>query len=164
MKNAFKIKTDTAQNWWNVNPILKNNELGYDVTNNELSIGNGATPWRSLVHVSKKYPKLRANFPPVISGGVILASDTSENLTPDSTGFYRFGFIPNEPNIGDKVRKFYCLFYQYNTGERLLTEKYTYIGGAFAGGVTIGGVSYLGGSMRAVNGKHFLCLLVQVAA
>lgn len=44
----FRIRRDTATNWSAANPILNSGEVGYDVDNNLLKVGNGTTPWLSL--------------------------------------------------------------------------------------------------------------------
>ena len=44
----IKIRRDTALNWSSNNPTLKLGEIGYDMTNKRLKVGDGTTSWNSL--------------------------------------------------------------------------------------------------------------------
>lgn len=52
MTDLIKVKTDTAANWASNNPVLADQEPGYDSTNRILKIGNGATAWAALSGLS----------------------------------------------------------------------------------------------------------------
>lgn len=41
-------RRDTSANWESNNPILSNGELGVDITNRTMKIGDGVTPWKAL--------------------------------------------------------------------------------------------------------------------
>lgn len=48
MANLIKLRRDTAANWTSVNPVLAEGELGIDLTNNKVKIGNGSSTWSAL--------------------------------------------------------------------------------------------------------------------
>lgn len=48
MKAILIQKKDTAENWEKFNPILKEGEFGYDITNKRYKMGDGVTEWKSL--------------------------------------------------------------------------------------------------------------------
>lgn len=48
MATQIKLRRDTFQNWYDVNPTLADGEPGYDITNKKLKIGDGTTAWNSL--------------------------------------------------------------------------------------------------------------------
>jgi hypothetical protein len=48
MANRIQLRRDTTANWANVNPILSDGEMGYDIVTNEIRIGDGSTAWTGL--------------------------------------------------------------------------------------------------------------------
>ena len=48
MPNLIKIRRDTAANWSSVNPVLAEGELGLDLTNDKIKIGDGTSTWSVL--------------------------------------------------------------------------------------------------------------------
>lgn len=42
------IRRDTTENWERSNAILDNCEMGYDLTQKIIKIGDGVTPWKKL--------------------------------------------------------------------------------------------------------------------
>lgn len=48
MANRIQLRRDTTSNWANVNPILSDGEMGYDIVTNEIRIGNGSNTWSQL--------------------------------------------------------------------------------------------------------------------
>lgn len=42
------VRRDTANNWANTNPILKQGQIGFNTTNGKHKIGDGETPWNKL--------------------------------------------------------------------------------------------------------------------
>lgn len=48
MTTRIKLRRDTAVNWASANPILALGEAGYDITNNQIRIGNGISTWSLL--------------------------------------------------------------------------------------------------------------------
>jgi len=53
MATKIQFRRDTATNWSSTNPTLSQGELGLDLTNNVLKIGDGSTAWNSLTTTSK---------------------------------------------------------------------------------------------------------------
>lgn len=53
MANITKIqlRRDTTSNWTANNPTLSSGEIGIDLDNNRLKIGNGVSGWTSLTYV-----------------------------------------------------------------------------------------------------------------
>lgn len=47
-------RSDTEENWNKYNPILQIGEIGYDVTNNKIKIGDGASTWDALPFFEEK--------------------------------------------------------------------------------------------------------------
>jgi hypothetical protein len=50
----FELRRDTAANWNNNNPILLQGEPGFDLTNNQLRIGDGSANWNGLKQLDVK--------------------------------------------------------------------------------------------------------------
>ena len=48
----FRIRRDTASNWAAANPILNSGEVGYDINNNLLKVGDGTSTWAQLNAIS----------------------------------------------------------------------------------------------------------------
>lgn len=48
MATKILIRRDTAANWTANDPVLFQGEIGYDLTNKKLKIGDGSTSWNSL--------------------------------------------------------------------------------------------------------------------
>ena len=48
MASQIQIRRDSATNWTNINPILAQGELGLDLNNNNIKIGNGLSAWNVL--------------------------------------------------------------------------------------------------------------------
>ena len=48
MATQIQIRRDFAANWAAANPTLAAGELGYDITNGLIKVGNGSTPWNLL--------------------------------------------------------------------------------------------------------------------
>lgn len=55
MVATLQIRRDSCENWYNNNPILLSNELGYDTTHNRIKIGDGIHYWNDLEYIDKKY-------------------------------------------------------------------------------------------------------------
>lgn len=53
LRRHFRPRRDNAENWQQKNPILKRGELGHDITNGHLKIGDGVTPWNDLTKLEK---------------------------------------------------------------------------------------------------------------
>lgn len=61
-KKRIQIRRDLQENWVKTNPILLYGEIGFDLTNNKIKIGDGETPWNELswvndINLSNYYSK-----------------------------------------------------------------------------------------------------------
>lgn len=50
MANTIKLRRDSAANWSSVNPILAEGEVGVDLTNDKIKIGDGTSTWSALAY------------------------------------------------------------------------------------------------------------------
>lgn len=48
METRIQIRRDTAANWDSNNPVLAIGEIGFDITNNQLRVGDGIKTWGQL--------------------------------------------------------------------------------------------------------------------
>lgn len=48
IKNLIQLRKGSASEWSSINPILASGEPGYDLTNNIIKVGDGATSWNNL--------------------------------------------------------------------------------------------------------------------
>ena len=53
MADRIQVRRDTKANWEDVNPILAVGELGFEVDNNRLKIGNGVSAWKTLPYITE---------------------------------------------------------------------------------------------------------------
>ena len=49
--NLLQLRGTSAANWRQVNPVLAQNEIGYDETNRSFKIGDGSTRWNDLLYI-----------------------------------------------------------------------------------------------------------------
>jgi len=49
----IQLRRDTAANWSSVNPALRQGEIGVDLTNKRLKVGDGFTSWNSLDYIEE---------------------------------------------------------------------------------------------------------------
>ena len=56
VKVHLQQKRDTAENWNTNNPVLLKGELGYDITNNRIKVGDGITTWKDLKFIDANDP------------------------------------------------------------------------------------------------------------
>ena len=47
-KSSYLLRRDTAENWQNKNPILREGEEGYETDTGRRKIGDGMSGWNSL--------------------------------------------------------------------------------------------------------------------
>lgn len=52
MPTRIKFRRDTSVNWFNVNPILLEGEMGLETNSNMFKLGDGITVWRNLPYIS----------------------------------------------------------------------------------------------------------------
>ena len=53
MADRIQIRRDTKDRWADLNPILAAGEMGFEIDNNRIKIGNGITAWNSLHYVTE---------------------------------------------------------------------------------------------------------------
>ena len=53
MADRIQIRRDTKAKWADLNPILAAGEMGFEIDNNRLKIGNGITAWNSIPYVTE---------------------------------------------------------------------------------------------------------------
>lgn len=56
MARRIQLRRDTAANWSSTNPTLAQGEIGIDLTNNKIKIGNGTQAWNALAYWDDKEP------------------------------------------------------------------------------------------------------------
>ena len=75
MATRIQLRKGTSTEWSLANPILAAGEIGVDLTNNELRVGDGTTAWESLAPIGASI------------GGSSIAADI---LVEDILNFYQF--------------------------------------------------------------------------
>ena len=53
MADRIQIRRDTKARWVDLNPILAAGEMGFEIDNNRLKIGNGITACNSLPYITE---------------------------------------------------------------------------------------------------------------
>lgn len=53
MADRIQIRRDNKARWADLNPILAAGEMGFEIDNNRLKIGNGITAWNSLPYITE---------------------------------------------------------------------------------------------------------------
>jgi hypothetical protein len=48
----FQLRRATGASWNSTNPVLQSGEPGFDITTNQLKIGDGVTRWRLLPYLA----------------------------------------------------------------------------------------------------------------
>lgn len=49
----IQLRRDTESNWQTANPALRQGEVGVDLTNKRLKVGDGFTNWNSLDYIEE---------------------------------------------------------------------------------------------------------------
>jgi hypothetical protein len=63
MSVSLRIRRDTAVNWEALDPVLFQGELGMDLTNKRIKLGDGFTEWASLDFVNDtQFAELRTEY------------------------------------------------------------------------------------------------------
>ena len=52
MATLIQLRRDTSANWSSANPILAQGEMGYDITNDSVKVGNGTDAWNDLSYIA----------------------------------------------------------------------------------------------------------------
>ena len=79
MARKIQLRRDTAAAWSASNPTLAQGEVGIDLTNNKIKIGDGTTVWNSLAYFDDKV----TDFSAVATNIVPDADDTRDLGAPD---------------------------------------------------------------------------------
>lgn len=61
INTKIQHRRDTSANWSSNNPILSEGEIGIDITNNRIKIGDGVTTWNNLAYVDTQVQIVRWN-------------------------------------------------------------------------------------------------------
>jgi hypothetical protein len=81
MANKIQLRRDTVSNWQSTNPILSQGEIGIDLTNNKIKIGNGSLPWNSLPYFDDKetvFTNVNSSIIPSTDNAYDLGSPTKQ--------------------------------------------------------------------------------------
>ena len=74
MPSKIQLRRDTATNWFSVNPILSDGELGFETDTLKFKIGDGSTNWNGLDYVIEDTTAEPA---------LLLTSATAQNVSSD---------------------------------------------------------------------------------
>lgn len=59
----IQVRRDTSVNWEGVNPALQQGEIGMDLTNKRMKVGDGFTSWNDLEYIDDPgLDKIRAEY------------------------------------------------------------------------------------------------------
>lgn len=79
----IQLRRDTASNWQTANPILAQGEVGVDLTNKTIKLGDGATAWNNLNDYAGSYNDVTNK--PTINGVTVNGALTSSDLGLQNT-------------------------------------------------------------------------------
>ena len=85
MANRIQLRRDTTANWANVNPILSDGEMGYDINTNEIRIGDGSTEWTGLTANTISGGGGGASTGDVTFNGINIIGDDNLRFQPNAT-------------------------------------------------------------------------------
>lgn len=121
MAYKIQLRKGTATEWSTANPILSSGEIGVDLTNSELRVGNGTDTWSSLSPIGAGGGAIDASSVSILDSLGFYTSESVEgalteiaqilteynaNLIPDTDATYDLGSIDNQWNnayIADSV-------------------------------------------------------------
>lgn len=84
INDLITFRKGTSTQWTTVNPVLATGEPGFDITNNIIKIGDGATSWNNLSSLS-----IDLDTSLVAGTGISLSYDSANNnLSINITGNY----------------------------------------------------------------------------
>lgn len=81
----IKLRRDTYQNWYDINPVLALGEPSYDTTNKAFKLGDGTTTWRDLSYTTG----IDATKLPLL-GGTLTGGLTGTNAVFNSVSATKF--------------------------------------------------------------------------
>jgi len=108
MTNKIQLRRDTATNWTAANAILSAGEVGVDLTNKKIKIGDGSTRWNSLEYWDDKEPSgFNGSYasltgkPSLFSGSYVDLTNkpsipTNTNQLTNGAGFITAASIPED--------------------------------------------------------------------
>lgn len=93
----IQARKGTAADWLTQNPVLASGELGYDLTNKTLKLGDGATTWNNLSSINLSSSNI-TNFNSSVSGllpvtNIIAGSNISVS---SASGAYTINSVPSK--------------------------------------------------------------------
>lgn len=103
MATRIQQRRGTAAEWTSVNPILALGEIGYDLTNDNIRIGDGVTPWNDLDSISGP-PGPEGPQGPTGPTGPSVTGPTGPTGATGATGsaaFFVSATTPTNPLDGD---------------------------------------------------------------
>ena len=62
MATKVKIRRDIAASWTVSLAVLESGEFGYETDTSRLKVGDGSTPWPSLLYLNQTSPQFVASF------------------------------------------------------------------------------------------------------
>ncbi|NDB60510.1 hypothetical protein EB001_18990 [bacterium] len=97
VNDLITIRKGTASEWSSSNPVLASGELGFDLSNNILKIGDGSSAWNSLnnhSHSSINISDFTESVQDIVGSGFLVAgtgivldyNDSANTLTISSSG------------------------------------------------------------------------------
>jgi hypothetical protein len=99
LADHIQLRSDTSTNWTAANPVLLENEFGFETNTGKFKRGNGTNNWADLDYYLSVYPSVLAPFavstaPAAASwtGGMIYVTDEAGGAIPafsDGTNWRR---------------------------------------------------------------------------
>lgn len=93
MSYQIQLRSDTANNWTTVNPVLAQAEAGYETDTNQLKFGDGANAWVALPYFGGNGGGGNYSNANVLS---YLASANVGNIIPSGNAVYSLGNATNQ--------------------------------------------------------------------
>lgn len=91
MTNRIQLRRDSAANWASANPTLSAGEVGVDLTNKKIKLGDGSTRWNSLEYWDDQETGDFDGSYASLTGKPSLFSGSYTNLTNTPTTLAGFG-------------------------------------------------------------------------
>lgn len=79
----IQLRRDVTANWQTANPLLAQGEVGVDLTNRQIKIGDGATAWNNLNYYAGSYNDVTNK--PTINGVTVTGALTTADLGLQAT-------------------------------------------------------------------------------
>jgi len=102
MANRIQLRRDTAANWEDADPTLAAGEVGVDLTNRKIKIGDGSTKWTDLDYWDDQEPNPFDGSYNSLTGKPTLFSGSYSDLTNKPSLFSgSYNDLTNKPTIPD---------------------------------------------------------------